>query len=120
VTDLTIRTLLSLPKEYQPASIVSLMRYPSAANTHATPRSWDHVHVEYHAVTQAAALDPATAGAAAKAAAAAARAAVTPLSVGGQLTPAQWDQLITRIAALPAPKVAAKPSSSAIPAPKHP
>jgi hypothetical protein len=119
VTDLTIRTLLSLPKEYQPSQIVSLMRYPSAANTHATPQSWNHIHVEYRPVTQAAAPNPATAGAAARAAAAAARAAVTPLSVGGQLTPAQWDQLITRIAALPAPKVAVKPSSSAIPGPKR-
>jgi hypothetical protein len=120
VTDLTIRTLLSLPKEYQPLQIVSLMRYPGAANTHATPQSWNHIHVEYHPVTQAAALNPATAGAAARAAAAAARAAVSPVSVGGQLTPAQWDQLMTRVAALPAPKVAVKPSSSAIPGPKHP
>ena len=39
---------------------------------------------------------------------------------GGDLTPAQWDQLITRIAALPAPTVRVKPSTSAIPAPKHP
>jgi hypothetical protein len=76
--------------------------------------------VEYRPVTQAAALNPATAGASARAAAAAARAAVSPVSVGGQLTPAQWDQLMTRVAALPAPKVAVKPSSSAIPGPKHP
>jgi hypothetical protein len=114
VTDLTIRTLLSLPKEYQPGRIVSLMRYPGAADTHATPQSWNHIHVEYHSVTQAAALSPANAGAAARAAAAAARAAVTPLPIGGELTPAQWDQLITRIAALPAPTVAAKPSTAAI------
>ncbi|HEX4186280.1 MAG TPA: lytic murein transglycosylase [Solirubrobacteraceae bacterium] len=120
VTDLTIRTLLTLPKEYQPSQIVSLMRYPGSPSTHATPQSWDRIHVEYRPAAQAAALDAATAGAAARAAAAAARAAVTPLSVGGQLTPAQWDQLITRIAALPAPKVAVKPSSSAIPAPKTP
>jgi membrane-bound lytic murein transglycosylase B len=120
VTDLTIRTLLSLPKEYQPARVVSLMRYPGAANTHATPQSWNQIQIEYHPMAQAAALTPATAGAAARAAAAAARAAVTPLSTGGQLTPAQWDQLVTRIAALPAPKVAVKPSSSAIRDPKKP
>jgi Transglycosylase SLT domain len=120
VTDLTIRTLLSLPSEYQPERIVSLMRYPGAANTHATPQSWNRVQVQYHPASQAVALNPATAGAVARSAAAAARAAVAPLVVGGQLTPAQWDQLITRIAALPAPTVAVKPSSSAIRDPKQP
>ncbi|HWX95430.1 MAG TPA: lytic murein transglycosylase [Solirubrobacteraceae bacterium] len=119
VTDLTIRTLLSLPREYQPERIVSLMRYPGAANTHATPQSWNHIHVQYRPASQAAALNPATAGTAARTAAAA-RVAVTPLVVGGQLTPSQWDQLITRIAALPTPTVAVKPSASAIRDPKHP
>jgi hypothetical protein len=76
--------------------------------------------VQYPPASQAVALNPATAGAAARSAAAAARAAVAPLVVGGQLTPAQWDQLITRIAALPAPTVAVKPSSSAIRDPKQP
>jgi hypothetical protein len=120
ITDLTIRTLLSLPSEYQPERIVSLMRYPGAANTHATPQSWNQVHVQYHPASQAVALNPATAGAVARSAAAAARAAVGPLAVGGQITPGQWDQLITRIAALPAPTVAVKPSSSAIRDPKKP
>ncbi|MCW3027862.1 MAG: peptidoglycan DD-metalloendopeptidase family protein, partial [Solirubrobacterales bacterium] len=81
VTDLTIRTLLSLPSEYQPERIVSLMRYPGAANTHATPQSWSHVQVQYHPASQAVALNPATAGAVARSAAAAARAAVAPLVV---------------------------------------
>jgi hypothetical protein len=120
VTDLTIRTLLSLPSEYQPERIVSLMRYPGAANTHATPQSWNRIHVQYRPARQTVALNPATAGAAARSAAAATRAAVAPLVLGGQLTPAQWDQLITRIAALPAPKVAVKPSASAIRDPKQP
>jgi hypothetical protein len=120
VTDLTIRTLLSLPSEFLPERIVSLMHYPGAASTHATPHSWSHIHVEYRPAAQAGALNPATAGTVARTAAAAARAAVAPLVMGGQLTPAQWDQLITRIAALPAPKVAVKPSGSAIPDPKRP
>jgi hypothetical protein len=45
---------------------------------------------------------------------------VTPLVVGGELTPAQWDQLIKRIAALPTPTVKVKPSSAAIKDPKRP
>jgi hypothetical protein len=118
VTDLTIRTLLSLPSEYQARRIVSLMRYPGAPTTHATPQSWNHIHVEYRPASQIVSPNPAT-GAAARTAAAA-RAAVQPLVVGGQLTPAQWDQLITRIAALPAPTVAVKPSASAIRDPKQP
>jgi hypothetical protein len=121
VTDLTIRTLLSLPSEYQPQAIVSLMRYPGAANTHATPQSWSHIHVGYRPTSQAHVLNPATAGAVARSAAAAATRASAPSLLGGaQLTPPQWDQLITRIAALPAPTVAVKPSSAAIPDPKHP
>jgi hypothetical protein len=40
--------------------------------------------------------------------------------MGNDLTPAQWDQLIKRIAALPAPTVKVKPSSAAIKDPKHP
>jgi hypothetical protein len=34
--------------------------------------------------------------------------------VGGALSAAQWNQLITRIGTLPKPKLATKPSKSAI------
>jgi len=47
-------------------------------------------------------------------------AAPAPLPVGGDLSATQWNQLITHIAALPAPKVAVKPSASAIRDPKLP
>jgi membrane-bound lytic murein transglycosylase B len=40
-----------------------------------------------------------------------------PLVLSGELTATQWDQLIARIAVLPAPKIAVKPSSAAIPDP---
>jgi hypothetical protein len=119
VTDLAIRTLLSLPGEYQPQRVVSLMRYPGAANTHATPQSWSHIHVEFRAPSPTVALAASTPAAAAGSAAAA-RTAVSQLLGGGGLSPAEWDQLITRIASLPAPTVAVKPSSSAIADPKHP
>jgi hypothetical protein len=119
VTDLAIRTLLSLPGEYQPERVVSLMRYPGAANTHATPQAWSHIHVEFHAASPAVAPTVSTPGAVARSAAAAPT-LVSQLVGGGGLTPTQWDQLVTRIAALPAPTVAVKPSSSAIPDPKQP
>jgi Transglycosylase SLT domain len=119
VTDLAIRTLLSLPAGYQPERVVSLMRYPGAANTHATPQAWSHIHVEFRAASPTVALGASTPGAVARSATAARAAASQLVGVGG-LTPAEWDQLITRIASLPAPTVAVKPSSSAIPDPKHP
>jgi membrane-bound lytic murein transglycosylase B len=43
--------------------------------------------------------------------------APSPLVLSGELTATQWNQLVARIAGLPAPKVAVKPSSAAIPDP---
>lgn len=40
--------------------------------------------------------------------------AAAPLPAGVRLSPAQWDQLIERIAALPTPSVGAKPSAAAV------
>jgi len=40
--------------------------------------------------------------------------APSPLAVGGELSAAQWEQLIARVGALPVPTVSSKPSSSAI------
>jgi membrane-bound lytic murein transglycosylase B len=48
---------------------------------------------------------------------AAGRTAPSPLVLSDELTATQWNQLIARIAVLPAPKVAVKPSSAAIPDP---
>jgi len=45
------------------------------------------------------------------------RSAPSPLAMSGELTSAQWDQLIARIGVLQAPTVAAKPSTAAIPDP---
>jgi membrane-bound lytic murein transglycosylase B len=44
--------------------------------------------------------------------------APSPLVISGELTATQWDQLITRIALLPAPKIAVEPSSAAVPDPQ--
>src|ERR1039458_10598371 len=46
--------------------------------------------------------------------ASAGRTAPAPLVVSGELTSTQWNQLIARIAVLPVPNVASKPSASAI------
>jgi soluble lytic murein transglycosylase-like protein len=125
ITDTTIRTLLTLQGEYFPAQIVSLMRYPGAPSTLARADHAGYIEIAF-APSPARALpavpvSPKAAagglgakGAAAKAAVAAKAAAASAGVVGG-LSAAQWEQLISRAGALPAPKIAVKKSSAAIP-----
>ncbi len=115
ITDLAIRTLLTLPPEFLPARIVSLMRYPGAPSTHANKAYWNRMGLEFH---PAAAALTASAGTATAAKKAGPLAGVPVLSTGA-LSSNQWGQLIGRIGALPAPTVARRPSSVAIPDPKH-
>jgi hypothetical protein len=103
VTDAAIRTLLALHGRFAPHRIVSLMSYPEDPSTQALPTAWDHIHIGF--------LPPHPAEARA---AAHAPGAGAPLAVTGDLSEAQWSQLIARIAALPKPTVAAAPSSAAI------
>jgi hypothetical protein len=114
ITDLTIRTLLTLQGEFVPHQIISLMQYPGEPNTLAMPEHWNHIHVGFRPT---AAELPLNAQASAKAAAAG---KATPQAViaPSDLSTTQWNQLVTRIGALPAPKVAAKPTSAAIKDPK--
>jgi Transglycosylase SLT domain len=116
ITDIAIRTLLTLQGEFVPHQIISLMRYPGAHNTLAKADHWDHIHIGFDPARTAAAL---RSGAAARAhPARAGSIAPAPLQVSEALTGEQWTKLITRIAALPAPHVAAKPSSAALPDPR--
>jgi soluble lytic murein transglycosylase-like protein len=113
ITDLTIRTLLTLQGEFVPHQIISLMKYPGAPNTLAMPEHWNHIHVGFR---PAGGEVPAAPGASADAAhsARAAKSAPAPVIAPSDLSTTQWNQLVARIGSLPAPKVAAKPSSSAI------
>jgi soluble lytic murein transglycosylase-like protein len=117
ITDLTIRTLLALPGEFVPQQITSLMRYPAAPSTHAKPSYWNRIHIAFAPAARD--LAPLPSAAAARSARSV-HAAPSPLLSSAAFSPAQWNQLLTRIAALPAPAVARKPSSSAIPDRKHP
>ena len=116
ITDLTIRTLLTLPAKFVPNRIISLMRYPDAARTLALCRMRKRIQVDFH---------PATAGVADTAAVCHGR------TLRGQgrrrslsrcehewLSTAEWNQLMARIGAIPAPVIATKPSSAAIPDPQ--
>jgi hypothetical protein len=107
ITDTTIRALLTLGGQFAPHRIVSLMRYPKAPSTLARAADWDRIRIGFGGR-----------GTSARAARAARAGAVQTLSsslaTSGGLSKTQWDQLIARIAALPQPTVAAKPSSAAI------
>jgi soluble lytic murein transglycosylase-like protein len=117
ITDLTIRALLTLPAEFVPHQILSLMRYPGSSNTHAESAYADRIHLAFAAP----APKPASAASATAAhSAGAGPTAPAPLVTTSALSAAQWGQLIERVGALPTPSVLTKPSSSAIPDPKRP
>jgi hypothetical protein len=114
ITDTTIRTLLTLQGDFVPAHIVSLMRYPGAPSTLARADHGDYIEVAFRPAPHAAALKSSTTAAVA-APASVGQTAPAPAAVMGELSVAQWEQLIGRIAGLPKPTVAVKPSSGAIP-----
>jgi hypothetical protein len=118
ITDLTIRTLLTLPGEFVPHEIVSLMRYPSSPSTHASSSDWNRIHLVFRPAPATKALNPAAAATVAHSARSG-RTAPSPLVTTSALSAAQWNQLMERVAALPTPVVATKPSSAAIPDPKR-
>jgi membrane-bound lytic murein transglycosylase B len=113
ITDTTIRTLLTLQGEFAPTRIVSLMRYPGAANTLATREHSNEIHIGFQ---PAAATSPVIPAAAAKVAhsAASGETAPSPFVTSDALSLTQWNELLARIGSLPAPTVASKPSSAAI------
>jgi soluble lytic murein transglycosylase-like protein len=118
ITDVTIRTLLTLQGEFVPHQIISLMKYPGAPNTLAMPEHWNHIHVGFRPAAGEVPVDPAATGTAAHSASAG-KSAPAPVIVPSDLSTTQWNQLVARIGSLPAPKVAPKRSSSAIDDPKN-
>jgi membrane-bound lytic murein transglycosylase B len=105
ITDLTIRALLTLPSGFAPHEIVSLTRYPGASNTHAETSSAKEIRLQFSPTTASAAH--------------LARARRNAPTATSALSAAQWNQLMTRVAALPAPTVATKPSSAAVTDPER-
>jgi hypothetical protein len=113
ITDTTIRTLLTVPARFAPHQIVSLMRYPSDPSTIARADHGSYIEL----VFEVAKPSPKALSAKAKAAHSAptGQSAPSPLNVSGELSAAQWEQLIARVGALPLPSVSTKPSASAVP-----
>lgn len=92
------------------------MRYPHAPSTLARPDHGDYIEIVFAPAPKRGAAATVTATKARGAhSAAAGRTIPAPVVVSGDLSAAQWERLIVRIAALPAPVVASKPSASAIP-----
>jgi hypothetical protein len=120
ITELTIRTLLSLPAKFVPHQISSLMRFPGAHNTRASASDWNRIHLEFRPPAPATtAINPAAAATAAHSASSG-RTAPAPVVTTSAMSASQWDQLMERVAALPVPSVPSKPTSAAIPDPKRP
>jgi outer membrane biosynthesis protein TonB len=118
ITDLTIRTLLTLPAEFVPHEISSLMRFPSAPNTHASRADANRIHLQFRPASATPKLSAAAAGTVAHSARSG-RTAPSPLVTTSALSAAQWSQLMERVAALPTPTIKTKPSSVAVPDPKR-
>ncbi len=104
ITDATIRALLTLHGQWLPSRIYSLMEYPHAPNTLAHTADWNRIRLAFGSRIASAR----------GAHASAARRSPVAVAAGGSLSRAQWDRLISRIAAIPQPKVASGPSPSAI------
>jgi hypothetical protein len=113
LTDVAIRTLLTLPRRIAPQAILSLMRYPGAPRTYASALYWNRIHVSFAPPARSDSVTPS---------AAARTAHVTKPSVASAqtivLSAAQWEGLLARIGALASPSVAVKPSTAAIADPK--
>ena len=117
ITDLTIRTLLTLPAQFVPHEVASLMRYPGMANTHANPQYWNQIHLAFKPAPKVAAVKAAAPTTVAHSAHSGPTAPV-PVVTTSVLSPTQWSQLMTRVGGLQMPVVARKPSDQAIPDPK--
>jgi transglycosylase-like protein with SLT domain len=111
ITDVTIRTLLTVKGRFAPKRIVSLMQYPGVASTAAKAD-----HAATIEVSLPARMAHPTAVVAAHAAGVG-RPASAP--AGPVLGSAQWSRLIARIGGLADPKVSRKPSTAAIDDPRH-
>jgi hypothetical protein len=111
ITDLTIRTLLTLQGKYAPSQIGSLMHYPGSPITIASTARWRTVRIAFPSLSGPRGTTAVAPGAAASAATASAS---STLLLGGGLQSAQWSSLMGRIGAIPQPQITRKPSPSAI------
>ena len=110
ITDITIRTLLTLQHKFAPKRIVSLMRYPGAPSTVAASDYSAYIKIELARPTSA----KTSKSVGAKTARAANTSVTAPLPVNPILNTLEWQRLMTQLSTLQTPKLSTKPSASAI------
>jgi membrane-bound lytic murein transglycosylase B len=112
ITDVTIRTLLTLQHQLAPKRIVSLMKYPGAPSTVAKADHSSYIQIELPkrvkaaVVSRSATIKPTGSAAGVSSTA---QAPVNPI-----LDTLEWQRLMTQVDGLQMPKLARKPSGSAI------
>jgi soluble lytic murein transglycosylase-like protein len=112
VTDVTIRTLLTVERHYAPKRIVSLMSYPGAPSTVAEGHHSTFIQLELPTRPAAGAV---AVSATARTAGATDAGRATPTHTGAlSLDTFEWQRLIDQIASIQQPKVPFAPSASAI------
>ncbi|HTC60755.1 MAG TPA: lytic murein transglycosylase [Solirubrobacteraceae bacterium] len=110
ITDITIRTLLTLQHKFAPKRIVSLMRYPGAPSTVAASDYSGYIKIELAKPSSA----RTSKDVGAKTAHAANASATVPLVANPILNTLEWQRLMTQLSTLQTPKLSRKPSASAI------
>ncbi len=116
VTDLAIRTLLTLQGRFAPARIISLMRYPGAPSTRAQADHADYIEVDF--APSAPVVHAQSSSVAHSAGPGATAPSPFAISLGVRsiaLSAAQWSTLIERIASIQQPHVPVRRSSAALP-----
>jgi hypothetical protein len=113
ITDVTIRTLLTLKRKYAPQRIVSLMQYPGAPSTLAAPDHSTFIQIELPSKGRRSAGASKIVGANV-AQPAAKRSSTAPLAANIALNTVEWQRLVNQLGTLQQPKVSRKPSASAI------
>jgi membrane-bound lytic murein transglycosylase B len=112
ITDITIRTLLTLQRQFAPRRIVSLMKYPGAPSTVAEP---DHsTYIQIDPARRVTAGARSRAGAKLAHAAGASHSSTAPMPVNPVLDTIEWQRLMLQVGALQPAKVSRKPSASSI------
>jgi hypothetical protein len=114
ITDITIRTLLTIQHRFAAKRIVSLMKYPGAKSTVAEPDHSTFIQVELAARHQTATASKKTGAKAAVHTAGAANGGSVSFLPAPMLDTTQWQRLIEQAGGLRRAKVSRKPSSSAI------
>jgi Transglycosylase SLT domain len=109
ITDITIRTLLTLQHQFAPRRIVSLMKYPGAPSTVAVPD-----HSTFIQIDPARRVAVGTTSSAGAKLARTSHSSTAQIPVNPVLDTIEWQRLMLQIDGLRPAKVSRKPSTSAI------